>query len=1198
MELAAWLNASNICVDYLVFTGDIIDAPVVQAECVKKIKKEHPNKLRDLKPGDDSDAVLSFIRTAGEPFIHLYDTQLQDTMTAQMQEAGKLFRSFIQQIGVDYQNVILCCGNHDRMRLAGESAFQCTGKQTFDESSMDIPFEAYNKFCGIINDKISHHTMVYPRGDLNFVIVNSNWKAPTGKETNNMCISCQSLSTQLSKLKLQKATVNLLIAHKPYDDFCESTKYPYAGEDLTVREIVSKTITAFLYGDKHSYGVRMKNQPKEFMCGLPLCSTGVRYNLLELEPAVGVKSCSYILNDGNTWVKVPITDCMETIYSKSRSNLKSYAFTLLARNNVVPEGWDSVAKIMGAASENGIFCKISNLFAAFSSLRQNNDEIEIKDDSIFDQFLSLVGESPMQSIGIKGRPGVGKSTFLTLVYLHALWMLSNGRSKYIPAYFSMDVILSAITKNDELSFDVNEYVVHAAKKFSEYLNDCIALSKQFNLPLCLFIDGLEKNQLLSPNSNTLEKKIYQLVETTLNRSRDKYVMCFNTNDTYRFDQSFENINRFKFVMFMNQIRIFPYKPQEKKLDALLRNYFLLQGKEATDTLIETAKSSLLKFHRPSIDMFFLHHYGKHILEVNESEKTWDVLKAHVNDLANLASSKFEWRLDMDVAIETAGLLFSQRRRYSEIVELCAGEKPQIAEFLLIFNTPDIANYLIARHYIGALTKYGDCSDEIPKDSILFSFIPNDIALIIRQLLDDKGAAANEILARFIDCQSDGLDGYLYSMIVYLCGHLRTGVGSNLISKLPPPDQEKDNFFTLCNRRSYGLAKAVCSSETHPAQEIILELLDSENFRKFNRSYQIHYYQDVSSNAINNRLPWDLDQAPLKGFDFRYSFLILLSKLDPALKESKPYPLMELDLFTLCDLVYSRLQHTASDSLFYCAKYNEKDDSECGAVLSRTCELLSAYSVHFGKKNGKGDRITSYFDFMRTRLEDIKKKVAGNIGRDVSTPYVSVCSDFEQVLKLSALARVGWDINAPGTIKVENQPSQAIDENIKDGLPTHESLMEYIMESVYIALLFLPDSLSEKGFQKSKVISLLLLSELGKIRSGDYSPCYSNQHKLHADEIKGLADVLTLGALDGYATQSVFFSSLFDVATDDINMRICRDIKMIQTEYKYYSLYQQLGFDQARRTEFESDFEAPTTNICRKIREQLILSNPNFKAYFS
>ena len=306
--------------------------------------------------------------------------------------------------------------------------------------------------------------------------------------------------------------------------------------------------------------------------------------------------------------------------------------------------------------------------------------------------------------------------------------------------------------------------------------------------------------------------------------------------------------------------------------------------------------------------------------------------------------------------------------------------------------------------------------------------------------------------------------------------------------------------------------------------------------------------------------------------------------------------MELDLFSVCDLIYSRLQHMAPDSLFYSAKYNQRDDSECEAILDQTTNLLKRYNKLYGGKHSANDRIGAYFSLMETRLIEVPKKVMANKGKDVSVPYVSPCYDLAQVLKLSTLARVGWNINCPGTIRAENQPVYAADSS-GAGAPMLESLMQHVMESIYIAQMFLPDDLSEDGFQKSKVISLLLYSELGKTHNGDYSPRYSNVSKRREDEKQFLSHILSLGALDGYATQPLFFEPLSNKPAVDINMRICWEIKMIQTEFKYYTLYHQLGFSDKRRADFEDYFEEPTTDICKVIREQIVLNNPAFKEFF-
>lgn len=1196
-DLAIWINSNQIHIDYLVFTGDMIDAPTIQAECIRKIKRTNAEKYKDLNPTDDNDIILKNIRAAGSDAISIYDNILRQATLQNMKQAGEIFKKFIKQINLDNRRVVLCCGNHDRMRFAAEEKFDCDGDCCIDESTIFAQFEAYDTLCSIINDNLSHSTMIYPHDGMNFVIANSNWRAPTLKETNNMCVSCKSLSKQLSQLK-ESATYaksrSFFIAHKPYDDFCESTKYPYTGESLTILQIIERTTEAFLYGDKHSYSVRINNSPKEFMCGLPISYCGVRYNLLDFEPDIGVRSCSYVLNDGRGWAKVPITDCIESIYDESKQYLKDYAFTLLTGTNTMPVNWDSAIKMTQSAHEKGTLATISKLFTSFSDLRQGKLTIEINEISFFDELISLIENSPLQSVGIKGRPGVGKSTFTTILYLYMLWRFSGGKTRYAPFYFNLGTITANLPEEIIASRDVDTYISYSFKWFSDYFNRCCELGKKNNLRLCLLIDGLEKSKSLAPGDNTLEKRIYQLVETNLGEE-DRYVMCFNTLDSYHFDNTFNKINRFEYVLFMNRARIIPYKAKEQKMETFLSSYLSLQQRPVDYDILQKTKRNLIKFRQPSIDLFFLYHCDKHIFEIEDNEAIWDVLRSHLTDLENIADRMFKFRID--TVREAVGLLFSKRKRFSEITDPSNTESLNIVEFLAIINTPVIANYLIADYYFQTLLRYSNTSDVIPKDAILYSFMPNELSIMIRLILDENGEAANDMLSRFIELHKRELNGYLYSSLVYLCGHLRTEGKLNLINRLPAPNRESNDFFALCGRRSYDFAMVVCGTNRFPVESVILELISYENYRKFNRSYQLHYYQDTSNNAILNQSPWDTDAAPLIGFDFRYSFLALLSKLEPALQDQKQYPLLELDLFTLCDLIYSRIQHMGDNAFFYSAKYNQKDDPQAEAIASRIVTLLRKYQQLYGGKRSTNDRIDAYFSLMLTRFTDIQKKIAGNKGKDVSIPYAPLCHDFSQILRLTSLARVGWNINVPGDIKVDNQPVYSLDnETGAPAAPIRETLMEHVMESVYIAQMFLPDNIPEEGFQKHKVISMLLLSELGKTYSGDYSPLYSNRVSCSRSEEKGLAHMLTLGALDGYAAQSMFFKPLSGESAMDINMRICWEIKMIQMEYKYYTLYDQLDFNEARRSEFEDDFKEPSTSICKKIREHLIFNNPDFQDF--
>lgn len=335
-------------------------------------------------------------------------------------------------------------------------------------------------------------------------------------------------------------------------------------------QTIERTVTAFIYGDKHSHITKMNNKPQEFMCGLPLSYRGVRYNLLDVDSNLGIRSCCYLLNDGNGWTKVPITDCVESVYNLSKRYLKSYAFALLMGEHSVPDEWNIVIKSIQNAYENERLTTLSNLFATFSDLRQNRHSIQIEENSFFEQFISKIESGTLHAASIKGRPCVGKSTFITLVYLYALWIFSEGRTRFIPFYFNIETITTEFPKDVVSSNCIDKYTAYSEKKFFDYLTNCIKIAKTYHLPIILLIDGIEKSKVLAPCDDTIEKRIYQLVETTL-KNTDRYVMCFNTHDSYHFDVTFDQINQFDYVLFMNRTRILSYKSNEQKQDKFLSN---------------------------------------------------------------------------------------------------------------------------------------------------------------------------------------------------------------------------------------------------------------------------------------------------------------------------------------------------------------------------------------------------------------------------------------------------------------------------------------------------------------------------------------------------------------------------------------------------------------------------------------------------
>jgi len=1213
LSLAQWLNNQSIKIDYLIFTGDIVDARAITKKCVQEIIKLFPEDYEDvdIKEIDNHiDTYILRIKKNGIKHIDEYNRCLKSYYIDEMNNAKNIFISFVRLLKIAYDRIIICCGNHDRLRLLkmDDVLFECDNNCICEDNFIE-DFSPYKEFCEKINNKISFYTNVYKHDGFNFVIANSNWKVPYNNESNNMCIHCNKLVEVLTDIKKQadfNRNKTIFIAHKPFDDICENVKFPYEHDQtITLQQMVERTACMFLYGDKHSYNVKLKNELKEFMCGHPISYDNVRYNLIDLDTNNGSCSCKYIFKNKEGWGMVPVTDCSEEVYDISKEYLKKQAFSLLNNSKEISSDFDQVVAFMRECIANKKINLISQVFSSFITIRnKDNKKITLEDDDVFEYLFNLIQDtSTHRSISIKGSPGMGKNTLLTIEYLYMLLKFYNGTSKYIPFYFDADVINKKYDKKDT----VNDFICRKQDIFSSFLDKCFTISQIYKLPICLFVSGLQKENMLSYTGETLESMIYETLEDKFDNNENKYVMCLHIHNTVLFDNTFDQQNRFEFVVFFNSVRIIPYKNIEKS-ETLLKSYLQIKG-NGNESQIDDFKEKLKKLRKTSIDFNFVHQHYKFINDIDINETPWQIMKNEVRFQSEIAYDLFGARKIKNIQ-KVAYLLLYQGKTFQEIMNTGMFQEISLLDFIKICDNLDVTEYLIADYFVRELINCSHEEEAIPKDSILYCFFPRDLSIMIRIIIDNKTDCLR-VLNAFIDKHKNELTGFLLSTIIYIAGHIKTGNNLQLINKLVSIKNENSSaFFELCHIRSLKLAQIVCTNNINYVNEFVCVLMDDELFRRFNRSYQLKYYQDIPNATGNPFLPWDEEVSKQSGFDFYNCFFVLVSKLDFSFHLGQPYPMMIIDLFTICDLIYSRMQNMNSEgALFYSANYNKKGDSVAKNILLKTNKLISEYLNNTQLNQSYADRANAYFTFMQKKFKEIIEILDKNTDKNLTVPLVSHHSVFDSVLNFHKMPRVGWNINHAGQVKVEDQPKYDMNssenesnKNSENFVFPHETIMQHIIETLYIAQLFLPPNIDLKGYDKSTIISLILLSELGKTSIGDYSPDYSNALRRYIpNEQKQLTELLILGAIDGYANNGVYYESLikgnfFDEF--DINMHICKDLKLIQMEYKYYSLYEELNFDDERRQVFEKEFVEPSTTICTTIRKMLIRDNPKFKKFFN
>ena len=149
-------------------------------------------------------------------------------------------------------------------------------------------------------------------------------------------------------------------------------------------------------------------------------------------------------------------------------------------------------------------------------------------------------------------------------------------------------------------------------------------------------------------------------------------------------------------------------------------------------------------------------------------------------------------------------------------------------------------------------------------------------------------------------------------------------------------------------------------------ELAEKLIKNRQFSLYNRQFQMVYYGDLSISGEDKMRPLNPGVDTInKGFDFHNTYNYLCTKLNL----DNDYPLREFDLFTLCDLINSRLvnkDNVLADrnlDTFFNRKSLRKQATR---VLSQVINLLNKYLEN---KNIQDEGVCRTFDGYRKNYEN-------------------------------------------------------------------------------------------------------------------------------------------------------------------------------------------------------------------------------------
>mgnify|MGYP002509941256 CR=1 FL=1 len=1053
------LSLDKIKVDYLVHTGDVIDSSDLYEITAQQLNLESKyfSNNKNKKLFDE----CQFRENSENKEKEEFNLKLKELIEKRFNKAKKVFEKFIADLNIPSGNVVICSGNHDVMRpfLISNSAIECkkgendnwlyTPSKGLKLEENFIPFENFLDDLGVANSKKKHASektiMCCNLDNLNFLILNTNWKNPKNQKQGYFCTRCDIVNNEVNKITISHKNLNIILAHKPLYEICEQTRLSYQRYIQTpfmsnLRKFIGGN-GIYLCGDKHTrsiVGSQFHDIP-HYIGGEPLkmkANNEVEYNLLQvLENKLGMERKIHLKcimqNDDNSlkWecdIR-PQDAVVSKLYELSGDYIVNEAFDIIDFSQK-PLSWESICQKTynwDDVKDEDWYVNLNKLYQSICKYRKSGiEEILLDKIDIFDlvceRLKELMNNKACKNLlNIRGEYNSGKSLFLGVFFIYLLNQYSIGKINFIPAYFNLE--------NEEITAKINtnvSYLDAVKENFEIYMEKIQEIASKENQSICFILDGLDEQDCWSYST---EDSIGRILLNELSKyDNSRYVMSFSQHRLPCFKNTMpaRKYNDFSDILYFNPTDIREKGAEDSRFLSFVQSFLKLQScsnvsfdssskklipETITDEFVEQVCNIIRHFRRLTITVGFMYENLEYIVEqdnvtlTHEKTSVSEIYSYYIDKQYEICLDKLgynfvEYAPAMAYLFSFKGYTYEKFKylrsdstvQHDHIFKLICKHYDQLYHtFLFIKKHKDAREYLIALHYNRELRYYTEHPDkDIDSNSILNEFICRNIAVIIRKLWTDtnKFSIASEILLKRQD-----LPACMQSILVYCLFHLHmyAPIRDQFLNQLQEKGETflKENncenwiiengsttdklhqFINLSLKHSIEIFRLVNSTNSI---QLVSVLISDKTFQEYNRQFQMLYYEDLSIKGEETRHVLSPGHDLIyKGFDFHNCFYYLYVKL----KSSHQYPLREFDMFTLWDLIRSRLIVNNSDTykavdletFFYRDNFKER----ANMVLEHTLNIFNKY-VDSSQK--VPDNITSsvyiYFSDVKDTLKEI------------------------------------------------------------------------------------------------------------------------------------------------------------------------------------------------------------------------------------
>lgn len=1161
-ELANVIKEENIKVDVLIFCGDFVDARYISTKSLNDYAEER---------GLEQDKELEYY-TSNSGFYEEYNKIVHEKYVDLIDKSVIVLSEIRNELkkGNNNLQLIVCCGNHDRLRNYPLNEIECNKKAD--------KFE-YREEFEILENKVSDLGAIFSVGntveklqiegkEYNFVILNSN--VVYEKKNNLCCWNCGSIENIVSDLNGSDRKNNILVSHHPFDSFCENTRYEYEGKDQPELKKLKDACSIHFCGDKHTLVNNILDYTKVFIAGNRIDSDIIRYNYVDYKYDNNEIACKVFSYKDNEWIITPEYEAVKKVFKLSKDYVKKRAFNLMfGEDEVTLKDNDSCYSIIKSN-------KLSNIDLLFKIMINDRTPLgNVKCDSnIFNSIIEMMEgcEKPV-SCYLKGKHGTGKSTFIGILYLYGLYLWKSGQIDAVPFVFDIDCVIKGYRPDDKepciSKESIDGLVNYVCKKYDDYYNSCCKLLKDINANKAIFfIDGLETKDIYGvDHTATIETHISDAIN--LQKEKYNFLLCMNENKAVQNKRiSFLDVKACDNLLYMNSLRAFDI---EGSIGRMITYY--LQILDYTDSdiprLVKECEEYIENVKIREIDFHFVCRYFENIPET-KGKLPRELFAERQKNLLNTAKELLgRTTKSLVEGGKVAHQIYYKGQSLVEIInkKIVENESFLLDYFMVIKNKPDVVDVIIAEAYAEAVR-----TDDEEELGLLNLFLSHDLAGYVR----GTGELTQYITKEWYNKYKSKYGVYLYSNLLYLVskkGEEIRDIENKISDIIGEQKSETDPIDELLREHSNRMAKAVIESEKNGQIKFIHYLLNNKEARAFHRIFQMCFYGDRDLVDFQSIKDVYNNNKTLKGFDYENCFNILHNKVKRGLSgdTKKMYKTMAIDLYTICDLTYSRLtQRSSWDDqekkdivpIFY---YWKRRGTAIG-ILTRLVSLIDEYEKHFSSVD---ERFTIYLSHAKEifdkALEEIETR--RKTEENVEQLFESETMLFDKICGLKEVNRVGWQINDDRPITKD----ELLEIQNKD---SYETEMETIFETLYLAQLFLPEVFEgehEKNYSKRRIIDIIFFFNVGKIKTGDWPPILADKQfdeEIKKDFSDSVLQIVGMSSFDICEIDSELIKE-FQSKTKSLNYLIAEDMFSIQLEYKFRKLVcdKKIGFEENRIKSF-------------------------------